>query len=278
MPDRSVGSLVLFFLVAYSWMWACYIPVAAGVVPAPLHAPLLVLGAWGPSVAALWVTARSEGAAGVRRLIGRLLQGPVSARWVVFASVYMAALKLAVAALHRLALGAWPAFGHDPWYLIPLAIAFSTPFQAGEELGWRGFALPRLAARMGLGPASLAIGAIWGFWHVPQFFIAEADTYRQSFWVYCLSVIALSVIIAWLFAHVNGSLWPVMLFHAAVNNSKDIVPSGLPGQHHVFGFAASPVAWLTLGLLWVCATACLIAMPPAVRIEARPDAAEAVRP
>jgi hypothetical protein len=68
---------------------------------------------------------------------------------------------------------------------------------------------------------------------------------------------------------VNGSLWPLMLFHSAINNSKDIVPSPVPGQQQVFGFAASPVAWLTLGLLWLCAVACLIAMPSADRIQPR---------
>jgi hypothetical protein len=68
-----------------------------------------------------------------------------------------------------------------------------------------------------------------------------------------------------------------MLFHAAVNNSKDIVPSPMPGLHHVFGFEASWVAWITLGLLWLSAIGCLIAMPSADRIQPRLDAPEAIR-
>ncbi len=58
---------------------------------------------------------------------------------------------------------------------------------------------------------------------------------------------------AWLYAHTNGSLLLVMLMHAAVNNSKDIVPSAVPGATQTFGLSASLVAWLTVALLWICA-------------------------
>src|SRR5882672_8877153 len=153
-----------------------------------------------------------------------------------------------------------PRFGDEPWYLILGAIAVSTPFQAGEEIGWRGYALPRLAARFGLARASILLGLIWGSWHMPQFFIPEADTYGQSFVVYVLQVTALSVAMAWLYARTNGSLLLVMLLHSAVNNTKDIVPSALPGANSTFGLSASLVAWLTVTLLWICAGYFLVTM------------------
>jgi membrane protease YdiL (CAAX protease family) len=118
-----------------------------------------------------------------------------------------------------------------------------------------------MAERMGLAPASVLLGLLWAFWHLPQFFIPEADTYGQSFLVYVLQVTALSVAMAWLFAKAGGSLLPVMLMHAAVNNAKDIVPSATPGASDPFGSSASLVAWLTVTLLWVCAGAFLARMP-----------------
>jgi CAAX protease family protein len=259
----SGGTLVTFFVLTYAVMWACFITVAAAGIPAHglLGTLLLYLGIFAPSLVALWLTARAEGSSGVRVLLGRAFQWQVAARWYVFAVGYIPAVKLTVALVHRVATGAWPRFGNTPWYLIPMAIAVSTPVQAGEEIGWRGYALPRMAARFGLGRASLLLGLIWACWHLPQFFIPEADTYGQSFLVYVLQVTPLSVAIAWLYAHTNGSLLPVMLFHATVNNAKDIVPSAIPGATNTFGVSASLVAWLTVTLLWICAAYFLARMP-----------------
>lgn len=147
--------------------------------------------------------------------------------------------------------------------MILVAILLSTPFQAGEEVGWRGYALPRLAERFGLVGARLLLGLIWACWHLPQFFIREADTYGQSFFLYVLQVVALSVAIAWLWAKTNGSLLLPMLFHSAVNNSKDIVASAIPGATKSWTVHGSPVGWLAGALLWVCAAFFSANMPKA---------------
>lgn len=263
MREIPSGSLVKFFVLTYAMMWTFFIAVAVLAISprTPLGALLLLLGTIAPSLVALCLTARAEGGKGVRVLLGGVLEWRVAAKWYLFAAGYVAVIKLAVALFHRLVTGAWPRFGNVPWYVIPLAIAFSTPVQAGEEIGWRGYALPRLAARFGLARASLLLGLIWACWHLPQFFILEADTYGQSFLVYVLQVTALSVAMAWLYAHTNGSLLLVMLMHAAVNNSKDIVPSAVPGATDTFGLSASLVAWLTVTLLWICAAYFLARMP-----------------
>ena len=256
-----MGPLVKFFVLTYAVMWSCFIPVAAGIPAyAPLGAVLLLLGTFAPSPVAVWLTARAEGDSGLRALLSGVLRWRVAAGWYLFALAYIPAIKLTVALVHRLATGAWPRFGDEPWYGILAAIAFSTPFQAGEEIGWRGYALPRLATRFGLARASVLLGFIWAAWHLPQFFIPEVDTYGQSFFVYALQVTALSVAIAWLYARTNGSLLLVMLLHSAVNNSKDIVPSALPGANSTFGLSASRVAWLTATLLWMCAAYFLATM------------------
>jgi hypothetical protein len=79
--------------------------------------------------------------------------------------------------------------------------------------------------------------------------------------VYVLQVTALSVAMAWLYAHTRGSLLLVMLMHAAVNNTKDIVPSVLSGAASPFGLNASRVAWLTMIILWIGAAYFLARMP-----------------
>lgn len=224
------------------------------------HSVLVTLGAYAPGIIALALAWREQGAAGVHRAIEPALRWRVALRWYAFAVLAMAAVKLLAAAALRVATGGWPRFGSDPPLLIPFAIAWSTPFQAGEELGWRGYALPRMAERFGLRRASVLLGLVWAAWHLPLFFVPGADTDQQSFASFLVGVVALSVIMAWLYAR-TGSLLLVMLFHAAVNNSKDLVPSALPVGPGVFSLAASPVGWISAALWWLVAAACLVGMP-----------------
>jgi len=58
---------------------------------------------------------------------------------------------------------------------------------------------------------------------------------------------------AWLWARTGRSLLLPMLFHAAANNTKDIVPSAVPGATNSFRVGGSPIAWITVALLWICA-------------------------
>jgi len=268
--STPAGSLLAFFSLTYAVAGAFFIAAgallssASGVSALSGTRSLIFLpGVFAPSLVAVGLTARAEGSAGVRRLLHRVVEWRVGKRWFVFAAGYMAAIKLAVALLDRVITGAWPRFGHEAWYVIAGAIVISTPFQAGEEVGWRGYALPRLAARFGFAGASILLGLIWACWHLPLFFIPGAGTYGQPFFVFVLEVTALSVAIAWLYVHTNGSLLLPMLMHAAVNNSKDIVPSAVPGAMNTFGLSTSFVAWLTVAVLWVCAAYFLVRMPKA---------------
>lgn len=246
--------LLTFFILSYLLTWGIWL--AAGAVTAPgLRGLLFLLGTFTPGFVALGLTARATGRGGVAALLRRLIDWEYPARWFVFAISYFALIKLAVAVMHRVITGAWPAFGELPWYLMLAATLFSTVIggQSGEEIGWRGYALPRLSARFGLGGASLLLGVVWACWHLPLFFIDGTSTTGQSFPLYLLSVTAISVALTWLYMNTGGSLLPVMLMHAAVNNTKDIVPSAEPGAMHPWGLSRSLPAWLTVLVLWLCA-------------------------
>jgi uncharacterized protein len=221
---------------------------------------LYLIGVFAPALVALALTAQADGHTGTLALLRQTVKGSVGARWYVFAVGYMAAVKLAVALLLRIATGAWPAFGQEPVYIMAVAILFSTPVQAGEEIGWRGYALPHLSARLGLSSASIALGVIWACWHLPFFFISGTDKTGQSFPVYLLSVTALSVAMAWLYWRTKGSLLLTMLMHAAINNTKDIVPSAVSAATNVFSLSSSRVAWLSVAILWICAAYFLVRM------------------
>ena len=249
-----------FFALTFLVTWTCW--VAASLIggnPAGTARlfviVLLYLGIFAPGIVALVLTARGSGRNAVRRLLGRLIDWRVAGRWYVFALGFMAAIKLGAALIHRVAMGAWPEFGTTPLVLLfgGAIVSTVTGGQMGEELGWRGFALPRLAVRLGMGGASVVLGIIWAAWHLPLFYILGGETVGKSFSIYLLQVTAISVVIGWLWWRTGASLLPVMLLHAAVNNTKDIVPSAAPGVSSPFVLDASPVGWLTLLLLWICA-------------------------
>lgn len=244
-------AVLKFFLLTYAVTWTFF--AAAAAVSGGLRGPLIFLGAIAPSLVALALTARADGRKGVEALLGRILRWQVGVRWYVFALSYMAVVKLAAALIHRVATGTWPPFSETPLVLMAAAIVISTWVQAGEEIGWRGYAFPRLAERMGLAPASILLGFIWATWHLPLFFIPGADTSGQSFPLYLLQVTALSVTMAWLYWKTDESLLLVMILHAAINNTKDVVPSAVAGSAAMspWTLSGSLVGWVTAVLLWI---------------------------
>jgi uncharacterized protein len=278
MPTSAapVSEVVVFFLVAYAITWVLFI--SAGLMSGisdGVRLPLLLVGSFAPSLTAVGLTARTDGRAGVRELLGRLLRWRVRIRWYVFALGYFAAVKLAVAVIERIADGHWPRFGGNAWYAVVIAIVVAGILGGplGEEVGWRGYALPRLTQRFGEAPASLLLGLVWACWHLPLFLMSGladfADQFGQSFPTYVLQVVALSVAIAWLVGNTGGSLLLAVLMHSAINQTKDIVSARVPGAHHVWALSSSTTAWLTVALLWLGAAYFLTRMHARDRRRAR---------
>ena len=249
---RDLHTVLLFFVFTYLLTWTCWLPVVTGRISTarPSFSFLWLLGVFCPAVVAVGMTARREGSVGVRALLGKMFIADVGVRWYLFALTYMVAIKLTVAVVFRIGMGQWPHFGTESIIMMLGGVLASTPVQAGEEIGWRGFALPRLAAGMGLAPASVLLGVVWAGWHVPQFFLVGADTYRQSFPIWAIEVVAISVAFAWLYSHTNGSLLLAMLMHSAINNTKSIVPAGNPSPSGVMSLHASAVMYVTAICLW----------------------------
>jgi membrane protease YdiL (CAAX protease family) len=259
------SALVGFFLLTFAFTWTAWL------APASLGAPgtswlfglgglAFRLGVFAPAFVALALTALGEGRAGVVSLMARIGRWHVGTQFYLFAISYMAGTKLLAALIHRLAIGTWPSFGDTPLPLMLGGILVSTWAQAGEEVGWRGYALPRLATHLGLGGASILLGFIWALWHLPLFFLHGSGSDGQSFPIYLLHVTALSVAMSWLYWKTEGSLLLVMLMHASVNNTTDIVPAAVPNAVAPMSLEGTVVAWGTVGVSWVVAALLLSRM------------------
>jgi membrane protease YdiL (CAAX protease family) len=107
--------------------------------------------------------------------------------------------------------------------LVLLAIPFLL-FDAianGEEIGWRGYVLPRLQAKYSALAASLIVGVIWGFWHLPKF-LSHWDT--TAFVLFMIGTTAKAVLYTWLYNNTRGSLLLTILFHASGNAGGVFLP------------------------------------------------------
>jgi membrane protease YdiL (CAAX protease family) len=197
---RAAAAFTLLTFVASWLLWAASAAVQGGRLSqagfGPLDGTLYILGVFAPAIVALALTAGAEGRAGVQTLLRRMTLSSVGWRWYAFAVTYYAAIKAVVALVYRAAFGAWPAFSPTPWFLMLAAVVFSTPVQAGEEIGWRGCLLPRLSEPLGLPAPSLVVGVVWAAWHLPFFAIAGTDKTGQPFPAYLVGVTGLSVTMA----------------------------------------------------------------------------------
>jgi membrane protease YdiL (CAAX protease family) len=243
-----------FYTIALSWLGFAL----AASVPKFGNA-IFLFAIFMPALVAIWLTGTTQREAGLRALFARVFEWRAGLKWYVFAVGYMLAIRLAAAAIQRLATGTWPQFGHPGWFLAA-AIVLSMPVQAGEEIGWRGYALPRLGAKYGYGLGSAILGVLWALWHLPVFFILPGNgNYGQSFPLFFAGVIPLSIAMGWLFVNTKGSVLLAMLMHAAVNNTHDIVQSGYAAVGPL-SLNTTLVAWLTIALLWLGAAYFLIRM------------------
>lgn len=261
---RAVLAFVVLTYVASWLLWIASAEILGGTFAwspglVVISGPLYLLGVFAPALVALVLTARTEGRAALASLLRQTLAWSVGGRWYLFAVVYFASVRVTVAIAHRVISGEWPAFDQTPWLVVLIAVAVSTPVQAGEEIGWRGYLLSRLSSRIGLPWASIIVGIIWGSWHLPFFLIAGTDKSGQSFPLYVSSVTALSVAMAWLYWRTRGNLLLMMLMHSAVNNANLVLtPASPPGNP--FALRLSLVSELTVALLWLCAVFFLLAM------------------
>ena len=226
--------LLSFYLLSFSITWSVWLPAAAGTSGLlPFHVPIVVDGAAyfvGPPLAAGLLLYAAEGWASVHALLNRLRDWRVGAGGYAFALLWRPAVATTVLALMA-ALGAQPPPLHGPWHLVvPLyllaAPASIVPY-VGEEIGWRGYALPRLQARHGPLVASALVGLLAGLWHLPAFFIAGHPQYGAPIAPFMVWMVALGVVFTWLYNRTGGSLLPVALLHGAINSAGVIFP-GVP--------------------------------------------------
>ena len=220
-------ALISFFVLAYALTWWVY--------PLLRISPFLgFFGLLGPALAAMVVVSITEGKTGLKRLLGRVVRWRVGIGWYAVALGLPAVITLGAAGLH-LILGAPTALRLGQLSILEPIIFVLV---LGEELGWRGYALPRLLDGRSAVLASLILGVLWGFWHLPAFFIAGTPQYGLPFSAFLLLTVAYSVIFTWVYLRTRGSVLIATLLHGAINFSQGFFLAGIDPSREYWLLAA----------------------------------------
>jgi uncharacterized protein len=217
-----------FFALVYLLSWGIWIPlVLAHWNIGPLRVAeetsgvVRLLGVLMPAVAALLLAAWAGGRAGIGELLRRLGWWRVGWQWWVVAGLAQPALLVLVSLLvdqwrPEPGVRAMPLLSSG---MLLVNVAMLTIATLGEEIGWRGLALPLLQARRGALRATLILGVLTALWHVPFWLLL--DTFDQYGFTYLalnvLFVLPVTFYVTWFFNHGRGSLLLPVLFHVSFN-------------------------------------------------------------
>lgn len=245
--------LVAFFGLVFALEWA--------ITPFAIASPTLppFIFTFLPALVAFLIIGITEGKAGVKTLLSKLILWRVGLMW------YVTALGLPVL-VGLICIGLALLFGSTTATAIGAFAAFRLlmfVFAAGEELGWRGYALPKLQGRFGALGASLLLGVLWFVFHLPLFlpgqFFAELPMPA-----YLLLMLATSIIYTWLLNHTGGSVLMASLLHGSMN-AFGILYAGMNASQ---GLWLPALVWSLLALVVSVATRGNLGWTSSVRAKA----------
>lgn len=217
------GSLTMFFILAYAFSWAVEIPLALkaqGMIDVPIPFSLHYLTAFGPMLAAFVMTWLTNGSDGLRELVGRIFKWRVRPGRLWLAALAPLLAYALVAIVLRFVQGHWPDFealgqiDFLPNLGLGALLCWILTFGLGEEIGWRGFALPRLQRGRSALSATIILWAGWALWHLPMFFYLYDVTIIVGF---LLGLLAGAITFTWLYNSTAGSILMVAVWHGAFN-------------------------------------------------------------
>jgi uncharacterized protein len=196
--------LVSYFVLAYAFAWILVL------LATKISLGFAFLALFGPAFAALIVTGITEGRTGVRQLLAKVVQWRVGWTWYVVATLLPFVLAVLV----------WWLAGMPSRPVQPLMLTLVlAALVIGEEIGWRGFALPRLQERFSPLVSSLILSILWAAWHLSNALIPGLSYYVSAFPQFLLYVVAMTVLFTWIFNNTRGSVLLAWIFHAAINAS-----------------------------------------------------------
>jgi membrane protease YdiL (CAAX protease family) len=221
--DRN---LVLYFVIVFAWSGLSWLPIAlfSLTINDPLGALFSIISVFGPLASAFILTYFNQGKDGIRRLLRRGVDRGFGKKWLIPIFLLFPALNgsaVLVATLTEKITIDMSWVSNLPSVILGdlfMFILFCV-WAAGEEFGWRGYALDRLQGRFNAIISSIVLGIIWWAWHIPAlgFQSSTLGTQPVNVWIFLVTVLEFAVLLTWIYNNTKGSILAVILFHAMFN-------------------------------------------------------------
>lgn len=238
-------NLVIFFVIAFGWTWIYWSLFIFQIIKLPpgigtpnvslqdmlVYIPIVVFSPYGPTFAAFLLTYINEGRELAKELWRKSWDSDIPLKWLLITILWFPLVNLVFRTIS--------AFVFDvtqpqlQWINNPLIIMM--PFIASiingglsEEIGWRGYALPRLQSRFSAFQSSIILGFLEGLWHAPLVFWQGDQRYGMSILLLIIHQTIATFQRTWIFNNTGESILSAILFHAMGNTAGWIIPFNLP--------------------------------------------------
>ena len=253
-----------FFFLAYAFSWIGWLPVVIG-MGEPVRTLSFVAGGFGPALAGAVVTWLDGGS--VWAWARQIVRWRVVPRWYVAVLVLpLLVVGLASVAIMLLGTNIDLAVLSGRLSLVLGSYVFVALIGGGnEEPGWRGFALPRLEKRYAPVPATLILGVVWAFWHLPQL-VADPNAVYSFGWLVeeipgivlrVINIVGFAFLLTWIYNRTESVLLALLL-HAGINTANStLVPlpiESVTGENFMTVLIAVDIAVWVVAIVLIVAT------------------------
>lgn len=222
----------LFFVLALGWSWLFWIPLiflklAFNTMPGIL---LYMIGGLGPLLSAIYLVRATRPKDERHEFWRRVIDFKrVPWRWLLASLVIPLLIALFTVVVSMFFSTEYPTW-KPMWMLVQNPVMFALFLVSTllfgplpEEIGWRGYGLESLQKKYSAVQASLIVGAFWVLWHIPLFltkdsgFAALYPLFSPVFWLWAISLLSISILMAWIFNHAEKSTLTAILFHFSMS-------------------------------------------------------------